>query len=241
MHGALGISHTPDWAEQPAVGGGPGSSSKFIRNPAGQNPRHSSPFTTPVPQQKQAGMPSVGMQHSDTFADHEAPLPSSVIATTGGTRHPQQGDGGFSSDHQPSPVTFQKPRERENGRATTLPQDFSSNFRNISNISGVSTIDADAEEPQPQPSQDSATKRVDMTEDARPILRPPGFVTEHSGVEQSVFDTSQIHRHPEEDGGREVYATPGFMRPREGAFGTPTPLQAAASGTGAGSGVGGRL
>lgn len=200
-HGTPGISHTPDWVEKPSAG-----SANLVRNLTGQNQRHSSPFATPVPQQKQAPHPhdhsssgagTLGI-NSDGATENEAALPSSVLAAPPTT--PRQGD----SSIQTSPITFPKPRENGTGVTEFL------GFRNISGISGVSTIDA------PETIEDKTS------------LMPPALSTEESSGAQQVFDTSQIHRHPEDEK-REVYATTGFIRPPEGAFGTPAPLHAPAS------------
>lgn len=79
-------------------------------------------------------------------------------------------------------------------------------------MSGASTIDAPL---------DSAEKERN---DAGKTL--PALLSEMSAPQQ-VFETSQLHRHGQHDGGpgggREVYADLGF-RPQEGAFGTPAPM-----------------
>ena len=132
----------------------------------------------------------------------EAP-PSSVLAAPPMTErisllHQQGG-----SSNQASPLSV--PRHRQNGTELT-------GFRNISGISGisgVSTIDAPLE--------------ADRDRDTgyKPSLLPT--LTAQASAPHQIFDTSQLHRHPEEK--LEVYANAGF-RPQQGDFGTPAPLPA---------------
>lgn len=112
-----------------------------------------------------------------------------------------------------SPLVVAKPRQNGGERELT-------GFRNISNISGASTIDAEP---------DSAEKYSESA-GRREVL--PGLLTEVSAPLQA-FDTSQMHRHPLGGNGTkknmpDTYPNASF-RPQEGMFGTPTPLP---SGTG---------
>ena len=103
---------------------------------------------------------------------------------------------------QSSPIAV--PKQLQNGTQLT-------GFRNISGISGVSTIDA------PQEVETEREREHISKQAVLPAL------TAQSSAPQQVFETSQLHRYPEER--REVYPNAGF-RPQEGAFGTPTPLPA---------------
>lgn len=184
------ISHTPDWAAEPGLQ----SSKHLVRNLSGSVHRNGSPFATPMPQRNSA------IEHTSSGtvpanSDHAEP-PSSVIAA------PPTSDRnrGHFGREQASPLVVAK--HRQNGADREL-----TGFRNISNISGASTIDA---------LPDSAEKeRQGMGETL------PG-VPKEASAPQHMFDSSQLHRHdPKKQ--QEAYANASF-RPQEGAFGTPTPL-----------------
>jgi hypothetical protein len=101
-------------------------------------------------------------------------------------------------------------KARQNGGEREL-----TGFRNISNISGASTIDApDSAEKDPHPA-------------ARREVVLPGLPTDTSAP-LHPFDTSQLHRQPHGGNGvkriiPDTYPNASF-RPQDGAFGTPTPL-----------------
>ena len=208
--GPGGLTHANDWMDAPQ----PNTSAKqLIRNLSGRDlggqlgvQRTGSPFATPIPQRRAQQEYSSGGTVTVGNSD-PADLPSSVLAAPPTTDRLQQ-------HHQPlsqhsSPLLVMK--QRVNGQTPSGQRELTG-FRNISNISGISgasTIDA--------PLPGSAEKQEH---------RLPGLRTEASAPQQR-FDTSQIHRHPDER--KELHANPGF-RPSEGAFGTPAPLQ---SGSGA--------
>ncbi|KAK4507426.1 hypothetical protein PRZ48_001161 [Zasmidium cellare] len=191
-HAMTSISHTPDWAAEPGLQ----ISKHLVRNLSGSVQRNGSPFATPMPQRKSA----VEHSSSGTVPANSDPVepPSSVIAA------PPTSDRNRSQfgREQASPLVVAKHRQNGGERELT-------GFRNISNISGASTIDA-------QP--DSAEKERQGVRDTLP------GIPKDSSAPQHVFDTSQLHRHdPKKQ--QEVYANASF-RPQEGAFGTPTPLPA---------------
>lgn len=228
VHGTPGISHTPDWAEPtPSVHAHSGPSKQIMRNLSGQMPgqRHSSPFATPVPQQKHVP-PAYEHPSSDaanTFGENEPPVPSSVVAQPPSTvdrsafRHYEGQDHQGGSSLQTSPITFPKPRENGAAPLTTTTTDLPG-FRNISGISGVSTIDA------PETLEDA----VPQEKPPLSSLLPAPLTSEESTGGQQIFETSQLHRHAEGDK-RDVYASSRLIRPPEGAFGTPAPLLSALS------------
>ncbi|KAF2161778.1 hypothetical protein M409DRAFT_27834 [Zasmidium cellare ATCC 36951] len=190
-HAMTSISHTPDWAAEPGLQ----ISKHLVRNLSGSVQRNGSPFATPMPQRKTA----VEHSSSGTVPANSDPVepPSSVIAA------PPTSDrnrGQFGRE-QASPLAVAKHRQNGGERELT-------GFRNISNISGASTIDA---------TPDSAEKE----RSARESL--PGIHKE-SSAPQHIFGTSQL-QHPDSKKQQEAYANVGF-RPQEGAFGTPTPLPA---------------
>ena len=194
-HGTPGISHTPDWAEPSA--GGYTSAKHLIRNLSGQMHRTASPYATPLTQKRPLAEHSSSAGTLPLNSDGPEP-PSSVIAappTTGRIELVNQG-----SNNQTSPITH--PKVRQPGPSGQVVNDF----RNISGISGASTIDAPQE----------AEERQGEVAKGIPAL------THMSSASHSVFDTSQLHRHPRDEM-REVYPNAGF-RPQEGAFGTPAPL-----------------
>lgn len=135
---------------------------------------------------------------SGTVAAHSdgAEPPSSIAAAP-----PIEGrTHGHPSRDLASPLNVTK--HRQNGGELT-------GFRNISNISGASTIDA------PESAEKEKAGREMM----------PGIVKE-SSAPQHIFETSQLHRHINDARKQhEVFANASF-RPAEGAYGTPVPLPA---------------
>lgn len=225
VHGTPGISHTPDWAEPTPVVHNSAANKPFARNINGQsqtqNPgqRYSSPsFATPVPQQKN-GPPSLQQQNLSSGAanfgmnsdrivrenESDSAVPSSVIAQPPSTiadrtaflHHYDGGqDQGGSSSLQTSPITFPKPRENGIGASAAAAATELPGFRNISGVSGVSTIDAPPEGDDNTQNKTSASllPSAPLSEDESPATR--------------------------------------FIRPPEGAFGTPAPLQTQAPASG---------
>lgn len=204
-HGTPGISHTPDWAEPNP--GGYNSAKHLIRNLSGQMHRTTSPYATPLTQKRPLAEHTASAGTLPLNSDGPEP-PSSVNAappTTGGIELMNQGNS-----NQTSPVTFPKVRQPGQG---AQPGPVVNDFRNISGISaisGASTIDA-PQEPEPTQERQSEAAKAGL-----PAL------THMSSASHTVFDTSQLHRHPRDEM-REVYPNAGF-RPQEGAFGTPAPL-----------------
>lgn len=194
-HGTLGIIHTPDWAES--------GTKHLIRNLSSQLQRTSSPYATPLTQRKSLGEPNSSAGTLPLNSDSHDP-PSSIVAaptTTGRIESMLQ-----ASSNQTSPVTY--PKHRILGQYGPELTGFR-NISGISAISGASTIDV------PSDSEHQADRQSEATKASMPGL------THVSSASRTVFDTSQLHRHPRDE--REVYPNAGF-RPQEGAFGTPAPL-----------------
>lgn len=130
-HGTPNFMHTPDWATEPAAVGTPPSARNLLRNFSGQFPRARPHHTSATPlSQKQA--PSAEHPMPADGAD----LPSSVAAAaappTSDRTQPWQG-----SSAPTSPLVVHKHRQNGVGPGAEL-----AGFRNFSNISGASTIDA---------------------------------------------------------------------------------------------------
>lgn len=142
------------------------------------------------------------MDHSSsgTVPANSDPMepPSSVVAA------PPTSDrnGGQFGREQGSPLAVTKHRQNGGEREFT-------GFRNISNISGASTIEV---------APDSAEREREGYREALP------GIPKEASAPQHIFDTSQLHRH-EPKKQQEVYTNASF-RPQEGAYGTPTPLPA---------------
>lgn len=189
-HAMTSISHTPDWAAEP----GPQIPKHLVRNLSGSVQRNGSPFATPMPQRNSA----IEHTSSGTVPTNSDPVepPSSVIAA------PPTSDRnrGHFGREQASPLVVAK--HRQNGAEREL-----TGFRNISNISGASTIDA---------LPDSAEK------ERQSVVETVSGIPKEASAPHHIFDANQFHRHdPKKQ--QDVYAHAGF-RPQEGAFGTPTPL-----------------
>lgn len=194
-HGTPNLTHTPDWVDQPT------GNRHIMRNLSGPGQRTGSPFATPVSGKRAPGFPNDGLDVS-----------SSALAGPGSnSRAPSHG---ISTG---SPLQVGKQRQ-PNGNGIGGGERELTGFRNISNISSTSTIDAPL-------SAEKAAQNTDPTgiHDGLMSRHLPSLTTEASAPQQS-FDTSQLHRHPNaaEGGlGKDVYANPNF-RPAEGAYGTPT-------------------
>ncbi|EME87165.1 uncharacterized protein MYCFIDRAFT_84239 [Pseudocercospora fijiensis CIRAD86] len=188
-HGTPNLTHTPDWAAEAGIG-----AKHIIRQLSGSVQRTGSPYMTPMQRR-----PPLDHSSSGTVAVNsdgvEAPSSLAAAPPTEARTH------GHPGRDLASPLVIAK--HRQNGAELT-------GFRNSSNISGVSTIDA-----------------PDSAERARDGLREslPGMSKELSAP-QHIFDTSQIHRLTGDvRKPHEVYANANF-RPQEGAYGTPGPLPA---------------
>jgi hypothetical protein len=194
-HGTPNFTHTPDWADQP-----PGAR-HLMRNLAGPGQRTGSPLATPVSGKRATG-----------FVDGIEGHSSALAAPPSNSRTPAQG---ISTG---SPLQVGKHRQL-NGNTTHTGERELTGFRNISNISSTSTIDAPL-------SAEKSLQEADRAPHHEGSLMArylPGLHTEQSAPHQS-FDTSQLHRHPNQaEGGlnKDVYASHGF-RPADGSYGTPT-------------------
>jgi hypothetical protein len=194
-HVTPNFTHTPDWVDQPA------NPRHIMRNLTGPGQRTGSPFATPVSGKRAAGF----MGDGPDVASSGLAAPPTISRTPG---------QGFSTG---SPLQVGKQRQ-QNGNTGHNGERELTGFRNISNISSTSTIDAPL-------SAEKAQQEADRTPHYEGSLLArylPALHSEGSAPHQA-FDTSQLHRHPnaEEGGpGKDVYANPSF-RPTEGAYGTP--------------------
>lgn len=208
LHGTPSLTHTPDWQH----GGEREGSRNIIRNFGSAVNRNGSPYATPNPQRRAPA------QHSSAGtipvnSDPAEPLSSAAPPSDKATMQY------FSSRDAPaagSPLAVAK--SRQNGGGGGGERELTG-FRNISNMSGASTIDAPSSV---EKDPDSGARRNML----------PGIPTD-SLTALPAFDTSQLYRQP--FGGNamkrnlpETYPNASF-RPQDGAFGTPTPLP---SGTG---------
>lgn len=207
LHGTPNLLHTPDWQNGGEREGAANNARNIIRNIGSHN---GSPYATPNPQRR------APVEHSSA---------GTVPANSDPVEHPPSSAGPPSERpamhfFQPrdgpttkSPIVVAKQRQSNGGE-----REFTG-FRNISNISGATTIDA----PDSAEKDTNAAARRDML---------PGLPREASAPLQA-FDTSQTHRLPLGGNGTkrnipETYPN-SPLRPQGGAFGIPTPLQ---SGTG---------
>lgn len=135
-----------------------------------------------------------------------------------------------SSSNQASPLVvhkYRQQRQQHNGTSGGAAPELTG-LRNISNISGASTIDAP---PSTMAADSPAAEKLALMAAAgreyqhqQPMkTRLPAALLAEASAPQQVFDTSQLHRHGG-DGGA------GGFRAQEGAFGTPAPLQAGTAG-----------
>ena len=198
-HGTPNLTHTDNWAEP-----GPHAAARtLVRNLGNHNTpgRAASPYTTPMPQRRT--QPDQSSSATVAMGSDGPEAPSSVLAAPPTSdRAPPSLFHGHSA--QGSPLLMHK--QRQNGAEAP-------SWRNISGVSGTSTIDApDSAEKERHRHQSDAPKSL------------PALLSEASAPQQ-VFDTSQIHRQ-REDGRREVYPAAHF-RHQEGQLGTPAPLQPA--------------
>jgi hypothetical protein len=195
-----GISHTPDWAADPTST----NARNLLRDLSGQVWRNAVLGSSPL------GVgPAVGSRISNIEAGDAPPPPVSAAERIGLLNHINNGGGANLPNS--SPLTTAAPRPRIDG-----PQQELTGFRNISGISGTSTIDAPP----------SSSPRQAQEKPAVPEL------TSQVSAPQQVFDTSQLHMHRHQENGnaeakdrRDVYPNPDF-RVKEGDFGTPAPVPA---------------
>lgn len=251
------ISHTPDWADQPFTGSG-GAAKHLIRNLSGQTPgvqRTGSPYATPLPQ-KRAPMDfsssgTIAMGNSDG-PDHP---PSSVVAAPPTSQRisllndPPSTTGGGP---QTSPLTVPKHRHHDPHPALADREKGLTGFRNISNLSNASTIDAPPDAPPPPP-RTATTPHRDLPPGPHAHLyahRELGGNGHHiyshllrheESAPLQAFDTSAFHRHGEPHGpnGTPLRATPALERERRkevpGGFPFVAGFRAGEAGLGAGS------
>lgn len=200
-HGTPNLTHTDNWQN----GGereGAHSARNIIRNMGSHN---GSPYATPNPQRRlPAEHSSAGTVPANSDPVDAPPSSLGPPSERVGLQYYPPRDGPAMG----SPLAV--PKTRQNGGEREL-----TGFRNISNISGTSTISV---------APDSAEKDPD-TAARREVL--PGLPHDGSAPLQA-FDTSQLHRQPLNGNGvkrmPETYSNTSF-RPQDGAFGTPTPLQ----------------
>lgn len=206
LHGTPNLTHTPDWqngGERDAAH----SARNIIRNISSRN---GSPYATPNPQRR------IPAEHSSAGTVPANSDPADAPPSSIGPPSERAAMHYFpprDATAMGSPLVV--PKARQNGGEREL-----TGFRNISNISGASTISIAPDSAEKDP--DAAARR-----DA-----PPGLSNEVSAPLQA-FDTSQMHRQPLSGNGvkrnmPDTYPSTSF-RPHDGAFGTPTPLS---SGTG---------
>ncbi len=197
-----GISHTPDWAAEPST------TARHMLHNLYQRNQLSSPLATPARQlgggEGLEGLPSSVLAHPPTASTSAADrmnLLAQLSRTHGGDRDPPSS----------SPL-IAVPKSRLDGGELTGFR----NFSGISAISGASTIDA----PLGAANEQDGRSHHGRRHDEGPKHPLPHLLSQPSAPQQA-FDTSQLHRYPGE-GARDVHPTAGF-RPKDGAFGTPTP------------------
>lgn len=204
LHGTPNLTHTPDWQN-----GGEREGRNLIRSIGSAVNRNGSPYATPNPQRRAPAEHSSAGTVPVNSDPAEAPPSSAAPASERAAMH------FFAPRDAPaagSPLVVAKSRQNGGVGEREL-----TGFRNISNMSGASTIDAPSSA---EKDPDSGARREML----------PGLPTDGSAVLQT-FDTSQLHRQPLSGNGvkrnmPETYPNASF-RPQDGAFGTPTPLPSA--------------
>ncbi|SMQ46632.1 unnamed protein product [Zymoseptoria tritici ST99CH_1A5] len=189
-HGPPGLTHTPDWASEP----GAHTAKQLMRSLNGTATNAHSPYATPNPQRRLPEHSSAG-----TIPANSDPVdaPSSVVAappTTDRVHYPHMYvPRDLATMPSPIPVT----KQRQNGAEREL-----TGFRNISNISGASTIDA--------PPDSAEKERGTMKRSAMPGMSkdPSGPHYQFGHGSMKVNDT---------------YPASAF-RPQTGQFGSHTQL-----------------
>lgn len=187
-YGTPGLKHTPDWAEPQS------SARNFVRTLGAQAQQTLSPFATPMPQKWGPGEHYSSAGTVGVDSDGLEP-PSSVVAAPPTTDRIQQSSAGdtFAS----SPLQVMKPRQHQQQQQQQSNGHDLTGYRNISGISGTSTIDA------PQDNNQNW--------EAPP---PHPWQKDVSGLDAM---------RPSDEDKREVQPNGGF-RPAESAYGNPAPL-----------------
>ncbi|EME48699.1 hypothetical protein DOTSEDRAFT_67664 [Dothistroma septosporum NZE10] len=188
-HGTPNLTHTPDWAAEPG-------SKHLVRNVSGPMHRTGSPFATPMPHRRTAVEQNSSSGTIVVNSDQPDP-PSSVLAAPPTTDRLQHGHSGRE---QGSPLAVGKHRQNGGERELT-------GFRNTSNISGASTIDAPP---------DSAERAREAAREALVGMR--GHPVPQHAFEGPLHGPGLERKKPQES------FAPGPFRPQEGTFGTPIPL-----------------
>ncbi|WPG97351.1 Hypothetical protein R9X50_00012500 [Acrodontium crateriforme] len=199
-HVAPGLTHTPDWAEP----GPRGPARNLIRNLSGQvPPRNHSPYATPMPQKRTQPMEysSAGTMPFNSDGAEPSSSLQGMPPTTDRMHHVHHG----GSSRPGSPLQVNK--QRQNGEH--------SGYRNISNISGTSTIDAPVE----QADRERELERERQGQHSFPVN--PLAAYNESTKPPAVFDSSSVNRFNQQRRGepRDAYANAGF-RAQEGGFAT---------------------
>ncbi|KAI7641003.1 hypothetical protein KC318_g22020, partial [Hortaea werneckii] len=143
-HGTPNLTHTDNWAEQPA-GGAHASARNLGRslNAPNASGRTASPFATPLPQNRSQPLDQSSSAGTVAMGSDGQEAPSSVLAAppTSERMHTFAGSQG-------SPLMVNKQRhlpqqqQSQNGDTTTEGTGGWRNFSNMSGVSGTSTIDA---------------------------------------------------------------------------------------------------
>lgn len=185
-HGTPGLTHTPDWAEP-----GPRNSARnLMRNLSGQvPPRAHSPYATPSTQKRTQPLEYSSAGTVPLHSDGAEP------PTADRMHMPHQ----QYSSRPGSPLQVNKQRQNAGAELT--------GFRNISNVSGTSTIDAPAE----QQEREHEVERERQAHHMMP-LNPLASLNEAGARPPSVFDASGINRLAQErrEEQRETYMSAGF-------------------------------
>ncbi|KAI6798147.1 hypothetical protein KC361_g3519 [Hortaea werneckii] len=143
-HGTPNLTHTDNWAEQPA-GGAHAAARNLGRglNAPNASGRTASPFATPLPQKRSQPLDQSSSAGTVAMGSDGQEAPSSVLAAppTSERMHTFAGSQG-------SPLLVNKQRHlppqqpSQNGGTTTEGTGGWRNFSNMSGVSGTSTIDA---------------------------------------------------------------------------------------------------
>ncbi|RMZ33068.1 hypothetical protein D0859_02796 [Hortaea werneckii] len=143
-HGTPNLTHTDNWAEQPA-GGAHAAARNLGRslNAPNASGRTASPFATPLPQKRSQPLDQSSSAGTVAMGSDGQEAPSSILAAppTSERMHTFAGSQG-------SPLLVNKQRHlpqqqpSQNGGTTTEGTGGWRNFSNMSGVSGTSTIDA---------------------------------------------------------------------------------------------------
>lgn len=222
-HGTPNLTHTPDWA-QPGATATAKHMARTVSTPA-------FPRREPSADQQPTG---TNNQPPGSDPPDRSPVERRAPGLNGGSAF-------YREPTSPLAVTKQRVGDRDRERELT-------GFRNFSNISGTSTIDA----------PDSAEKDKDRAaaisgalsnQPSQPMLAssPTQPHLHHHHQAQpgaSRFGAAETNgasakaASPASATASSTYSHPGSFRPREGAFGTPAPLSATATAATAAAGLG---